>query len=163
MVGRGEPDHVLLRIDRRDLLVRIGPVPEPVAVQPQVWLVEPSPGPLAGVDQPPLLGTADAVDRMTRLAGHVDNLGKAFVGPARECHRFARKEQFEPFAVGGGKTQVAHTASLQIGLHDGGSRRRLKPPEDRRIGDGLESLHSAAAQEPYHLAIRAAVADRRGG
>lgn len=147
-MGRSGPDQSLLRIQRGDLLVGVGPVPGPVAVDPNPGGILPPPRTIPRVEKP-TLEAADAASvivvlrrgrRETR-----DQLEGALVGPACQCHGPAAEKEF---AVGrGGRTseparfhfpKLPDSQRPKVALPDFPTGLCGEPGDHRGIVDGLK-------------------------
>jgi len=159
VVGWGERHDAFLGVNRRDFLALIGPVPEPVAVQPHVLFILPALGPVALVGKdafPAALGAAD-VHRSRSL--HLHDLDKTLVGPAGDPHGPALEKQFQ--AAPGRAAEIGHFLRTQVRLQHVAASARVQTLQQHRIGHRREARDAFAADQPDRVTWPSAVLDRR--
>jgi len=145
-VGRGQLKRPGVGVDGGDGLILLEPVPEPVAIEAHVGLVEPSAR--AVVDVPELAVPAPldrAPDGEGVGAEDVACLDEAVVGPAGKRLGAAVGEQLGPAAESGGVAHVLESQRLQIGLQHAVANGRVELVPHGCVRDRLPSgdFHSA--------------------
>ena len=96
-IGRRRLHQSLFQIDGRNVFVRIGPVPRPVSVYPQIARVLPAPRPIPGILKAVFqLADLSAMPIFLRvfLRKSGDVIPLSFIRPAGDHHRHAVDEQF---------------------------------------------------------------------
>ena len=133
-------------VDRLHFLERIGPIPEPITVQPNLRFLAPAAGLIARVRELADLIALDAVAGKRLAATHVRNLHKTAVRPARQGHRLLLKKQLRPLAGSGHVTEIRHARGFQVRLPNLVSRWLREPGEHGRF------VHQSKITQ--HLALR---------
>ena len=161
MVGWDNGDDTLVGIDGFDLLPLIGPIPEPVAVDPHVIFLGPAFRPVALVHE---------LARLTALRpSHVHGAGldeindfdKSLVRPPCQRHGLILEEQLQAAALNA--TVIRQAGCFQVGLEHPGPGFGGEPFENRFIRHGLPVLDSFTADDPHFLARARAVDNRTAG
>ena len=172
VIGRRQGDLPLVRVDRSDLFMRVGPTEVPIAVQPRVAVVLPTPGAIAFVGESAGLAAASTVQVVAVLGRDVDHADIPLVRPSRKCHRPAVEEQLhgrmgleappaaEPSQAK--RLELTDAVLLDVDLHHMAARLLGQPRQDGRVADGLESLEPHPAGESGRLALAGTVDDRSG-
>ncbi len=137
------------RVNRGHLLELLEPVPEPVAVEADVGLVEPT------------AGAVVCVVELGFLAHDIAGLHETLVGPAGEGLWHAVAVEFGPQAEVRRVAQVLHPEGLQVGLDHAAADGGVELLAERGIGDGPPRGDSDAAVEDGRLSGSRLVDDRR--
>ena len=152
-VRPGQREGPGVRIDGGHLLILLVPVPEPIAVEADVRLVEPAARAVLDVLELAVLAALDRVPhgegvRAQDLAG----LDETLVRPAGERLRDAIHEQLRPAAQRRRVAQIGHAQRLHIRLKNAVANRRIELVAQFRICDRLPSGDSHSAAEDGRLA-----------
>ncbi len=146
-------------------MIGVGPIPVPVAEEPDVLLSIPSRGPIAVIGEDSFPATFDIAPARFQLSlsqklSHTD---KALVGPAGKRHRLSVEEQFRPIAFAGRLAEIGDSCRAKIDLHDLVARPFIEPRQHGPISHGLEVFQRGPASEENRLILAGPVDDRRFG
>ena len=160
-IGPGQGEGPGVRVDGRHLLILLVPIPEPIAVETDVRLIQPAARPVFDVPELPIPAPLDRIpDFESVLAEDLARLDKALVGPAGERLGPAVHEQLGPPAQGRRIAPVRHAQRLEIGLQHPSANRRIELVAQGRVRDRLPSGNSHPAAQDGRPAGLGLVDDR---
>jgi len=159
VVRLGQRDGALVGIDGGDLLALVGPVPEPIAVQPHVLFCGPAARPVAVVAEEPFRAPLGPAHVAGRGAEDLDDLDEALVGPAGDGHGLVLEEQLD--AARPRLAVVGDALPFQVGLEHLAPGGRVEALKHGGVGDRAQSGHALAADHARRRAGLALVHDGR--
>ncbi len=150
VIRRRHGDDSLLRVDRLDLLPLIGPVPEPVAMNPGVVLLEPAARPVPFVHELAGLAALGAPDVDRVGFDQANDVDEPLIGPAGQGHGLVVEEQFQTAAFH--LPIVVDARGLQIRPEDLVPGLRGQSLQHGLVGDRLPAADQPASDNPHLLA-----------